>query len=106
MKKNKLMNSFYYAFKGIGFAWQERNFKLHVLSSILALSVAYILLCIGVVLMAEVFNTAIEKIIDLVSPDHSAKAGAIKDLAAAAVLLISIVVAIVAVIIFTPYIFK
>ncbi len=117
MKKNKLKNSFYYAFKGIGFAWQERNFKLHILSAILALSISFILkisniewciilLCIGIVLMAEVFNTAIEKIMDMVSPEHNPKAGIIKDLSAAGVLIISIVAAVIAVIIFTPYFLK
>jgi len=117
LKNKNVLNSFYYAFQGINIVWKERNFKLHILSAILAISMAYILkisniewcivlLCIGIVLMAEVFNTTIEKIVDMVSPEHNPKAGIIKDLAAAAVLIISIVAAVIAVIIFTPYFLK
>lgn len=116
MSKNSILNAFKVAFKGIVLAWNERNFKFHIGSTIFALFLGFffhitatewslILLCIGVVLAAETFNTAIEKIVDFISPEYHIKAGQIKDLAAAAVLLISIVVAIIGVIIFLPYFF-
>ncbi len=117
MKKNKLILSFKFAFKGINFAFQERNFKLHIGSTVLVLILGFyfqinaiewciILLCIGSILAAEVLNTAIEKIVDFISPQYNKKAGMIKDLAAAAVLILSIVAAIIGVIIFAPYVLK
>jgi diacylglycerol kinase (ATP) len=54
-------------------------------------------------LAAEGFNTAIERLVDLVSPDYHPIAGAVKDIAAGAVLLCAIASAIVGTIIFLPY---
>lgn len=59
---------------------------------------------IGLVLAAEIFNTAIETLTNLVSPQHNSLAGKTKDLAAAAVLVAAITAAIVGLIIFIPYI--
>ena len=61
-----------------------------------------IAMLIGSVLAAELFNTAIEKLTDLVSPDKHPQAGLVKDLAAGAVLVIAIVAALVGAIIFIP----
>ena len=44
-----------------------------------------ILLCCGAVLCAELLNTAIETIVDLVSPEYHPLAGRAKDIAAAAI---------------------
>ncbi len=55
------------------------------------------------VVSMELINTAIEEIVDFVSPGRHEKAGKIKDLAAAAVLIVSIVAFIIAIIIFIPY---
>ncbi len=49
-----------------------------------------LVLVIGLVWTAEFFNTAIETIVDLVSPEHHQLAGIAKDLAAAAVLTASL----------------
>ena len=62
-----------------------------------------ILICIGMVLGMEVINTAIEEIVNFISPEYHLNAGRIKDLAAAAVLIVSIVAFIIALIIFLPY---
>jgi diacylglycerol kinase (ATP) len=62
-----------------------------------------VILCFGIVLAAEGFNTAIERLVDLVSPDYHPIAGAVKDIAAGAVLLCAIASAIVGTIIFLPY---
>ena len=56
----------------------------------------------GLVIMAELFNTAIEVLVDLVSPEIHPKAKIVKDLASAAVLVAAIVAAIVGLIIFIP----
>jgi diacylglycerol kinase (ATP) len=51
---------------------------------------AIILLTCFVVLSAEIFNTAIEKICDFIHPEFDEKIGIIKDIAAGAVLILAI----------------
>ncbi len=97
----KLFRSFYFAFKGLKAVWSERNFKLHIVSVCLVLlshlllnysPIEWIILiiCMAMVLAAEIFNTAIEELVNLVSPEKNEKAGKIKDMSAAAVLILSI----------------
>ncbi len=62
-----------------------------------------LIFCIGLVWMAETFNTALETITDLVSPEQNLLAGKTKDLAAGAVLLAAITAAVIGLIIFVPY---
>lgn len=98
---NKFFKSFIYAFKGIKQLLLERNFKLHLISMLLVALSTFIfnytidewmvlIICIVTVLAAEGFNTAIEKLVDLVSPEYNEKAGKVKDISAAAVLIVSI----------------
>jgi diacylglycerol kinase (ATP) len=54
------------------------------------------------VLSLEAANSAIEKLVDLVSPEKNQLAGLVKDLAAAAVLIGSIIAIIVATLVFYP----
>ena len=61
-----------------------------------------ILICIGMVLSMEAANSAIEKLVDLVSPQKNHLAGWIKDIAAAAVLIASIMALLIAAMIFLP----
>lgn len=60
--------------------------------------------CIGAVMAAEAFNTAIERLVNLVSPQWHPIAGEVKDIAAGAVLICAIAAAIIGLIIFIPYI--
>jgi len=62
-----------------------------------------IILCSGVVIAAELFNTAIEKLVDLVSPQQHPVAGQVKDIAAGAVLVCAATAAIIGLIVFIPY---
>lgn len=57
----------------------------------------------GLVVVSELFNTAIEQLTNLVSPDFSKQAGLVKDIAAAAVLIAAIIALIVGCIIFYPH---
>ena len=57
------------------------------------------------VLIAELFNTAFEVLVNLISPEHDSKAGIIKDLAAGAVLITAFFAVIIGLIIFLPKIF-
>jgi len=63
-----------------------------------------ILLCIGLVFILEIINTAIETLVDLVQPHHDPLAGKIKDIAAGAVLVGALTAAITGMIIFIRYI--
>jgi diacylglycerol kinase len=58
---------------------------------------------IGLVVTAEIFNTSIETLTNLVSPQHNPLAGKTKDLAAAAVLVAATTAAIIGLAIFLPY---
>jgi len=110
----KRILSFKYAFKGIWIvASSEINFQIHIAAAIAVLLLGFyldvaasewlvVLLCFGAVMAAEAFNSAIEKMVDLVSPDFDLKAGKIKDVAAGAVLITAIVAAIIGYIIFIP----
>jgi diacylglycerol kinase (ATP) len=60
---------------------------------------------IGLVWTSEGLNTAIEAVVDLVSPEYHELAGRAKDLAAGAVFCASIAAAIIGLLIFWPRIF-
>ncbi|MCG8320961.1 MAG: diacylglycerol kinase family protein [Cytophagales bacterium] len=98
----KSLRSFTYAFNGLREVTRnENNFRFHLLAAALTLSLAFhfpitttewlfIILFIGLVTMAEVFNTALEKLVDWQSPERNPRAGQIKDMAAGAVMLASV----------------
>lgn len=110
LRKNR--KSFGYAFKGIGYLLRyENNFKYQVFAAIVTIGLGFflgldtfewllIIIMIGLVLMAEASNTALEKFLDVLHPEIHPTVAKAKDLAAGAVLLISITAAIVGVIIF------
>ena len=64
------------------------------------LSWAIVLICCGMVIAGELMNTALETVVDLVSPEFHPLAGRAKDIAAAAVWTLSIVAAIVGIFVF------
>lgn len=70
------------------------------------LELCVLLFCISSVIAAELINTSIEVNVDMTMPERNEKAGNAKDLAAAAVLVVSIVSAIIGCIIFLPKIFS
>ena len=112
----KSIKSFRYAFKGIYQVFRyENNAKIHSIATLLVLATGWyvhltkrdwlwIALCICLVWMTESLNSAIEKLVDLVSPDHHPVAGKVKDMAAGAVLLAALFSVITALIIFSDYI--
>lgn len=113
----KLFNSFKFAFQGLWLAGKEQpNLRIHLFVSFLVVSLAFyfdvtkvewcvILLCIGLVISLELLNSAIEGFVNLVSPERQPKAGNIKDIAAAAVLVAAIISSIVGLLIFSSYLF-
>jgi len=106
-----------FAFNGLRrFFREEHNAWVHLLATLVVVFLAWWLeatrlecialaICTGMVWMAEIFNTSIERIMDHLSPGRSNKVKYIKDLAAAAVLVASIVSAVSAFIIFIPKFF-
>jgi len=114
IKTKKLINSFKYAGEGIVSSFKsERNMKIHmfimlivILAGILLkLSAIEWIICVllfGIVISAELFNTALETIVDMVSPEKNEKAKLAKDVSAGAVLVVAIGAAIVGSIIFIP----
>ena len=111
----KRIKSFGYAFKGIASLLKRgHNAWIHCIA-IFVVTLAglhfgitrtewcIVCLCFGMVLAAEGFNTAIERLVDLVSPDFHPVAGDVKDVAAGAVLICAIAAAIIGMIIFIPY---
>jgi diacylglycerol kinase (ATP) len=63
----------------------------------------WLVFSIGLVLVVESLNTAIEQLCDFIHPDHHKKIGLIKDVAAGAVGMAALFAFIVAVFIFYPY---
>jgi len=110
----KRLKSFTYAFKGlILFLKTEHNAWLHLAAAFLVICLGFALKIsnydwcllsgsIGMVFITEAFNTAIEKLTDVVSPEHSEKAGMVKDIAAGAVLIASMVALVTGALIFIP----
>lgn len=111
----KRIKSFGYAFKGIAsLLKREHNAWIHCIAIIVVTLAGLhfgitrtewciVCLCFSMVLAAEGFNTAIERLVDLVSPDFHPVAGDVKDVAAGAVLICAIAAAIIGMIIFIPY---
>lgn len=108
------VKSFSFALEGIFQAFKkEPNLRIHTTIAVLAIVVATFLkfntyellalvLTIFLVLTLEFLNTAIEALVDLVSPEVKAEAKIAKDISAAVVLLASILAFIVGTILFVP----
>jgi diacylglycerol kinase len=113
----RMIKSFGFALAGIRYAFKTQpNFKFHVLAMSLVVIFGWylklkasewlwIVFAVALVLVTELLNTAIETLVDLVSPTYHIKAGIAKDTAAAAVLLAAIAAATIGLVIFIPKIF-
>lgn len=107
-----LVQAFLCAIRGLLYVLStQRNVKIYSVFIALALILGFLLqisinawlavvLCIAVVLAAESVNTAIESLVDLVSPEYADLAKQAKDCAAAAVLVCAIGSLIVGVIVY------
>ncbi|MFA8342470.1 MAG: diacylglycerol kinase family protein [Rhodothermaceae bacterium] len=114
----KRIKSFYYAWNGIKYTVKsQHNMWIHLIIMCLTLVLGVffelnflewglIFLAVGIVLLSEIFNTAIELIIDILFPEYNKKAGLVKDLAAGAVLVAAITSVIIGLLVFLPKIFN
>ena len=112
----KILNSFKYAIQGFFYAFKtEKNMKIHTLAMFIVIvlgiwlklnPIQWCLIVVAIVLVisAELFNTAIETVVDMISPEKNEKAKIAKDISAAAVLAVAIGAAIIGIIIFIPII--
>lgn len=117
-KIRKLGRSFSYAFQGINTAVKdERNLKIHIgiglvvlmLGGWLTLSLiewVFILFAIGGIISLELLNTALERIVNLITEEYHPLAKQAKDIAAGAVLVYAILSVVIGVIIFLPKLIK
>ena len=99
----RFCRSFQYAWQGLVYCLKtQRNMRFHLLAAVIAVSLGYLLglsalemvvllLTIGLVVVAEMLNTAVEKIVDLICPQVHPLAKAAKDTAAGAVLAAAII---------------
>ncbi|AQP52939.1 UDP kinase [Vagococcus penaei] len=116
IKKNQhIYQAIYYALNGIRCTIKsERNMRYHLILGVIVLVLGFVfqvsriewlflISCIGLVLFAEMLNTAIETTVDLVTNQtYHPLAKKAKDIAAGAVLIISLYALIVGIIIFLP----
>lgn len=112
--KNPLLKNFDFAFEGLKTAFTNgRNFRIQVVMGALAIILGLFLhidpfewldltLVIASVLILELMNTAIEAIVDIVSPEIQPRAKIAKDVAAASVLVASIAAIFIGAFLFLP----
>ena len=110
----RLAKSFGYAFAGFKKSFKEEaNMKIHVMMAFLVIICAFLfkvsriewiilLFAIVLVIASELLNTSIENLVDLVCKEQNNKAGLIKDVSAAFVMVFAITSAIIGLIIFIP----
>jgi len=114
---NRFIKSFGYAFSGIKYAFRtQTNFKVHTFLFLLVVLAGWyfdlsepewiwVVVVSGLVFVTELANTALEAVVDLISPEYHEKAKIAKDVAAACVLLAAISAMAIGLIIFIPKIF-
>ena len=117
-KPRSFIRSFSFAVSGILTAVkQERNMRFHLLGSIFVLFISFyfsisktewlfILFAIGGMLALELVNSAIERVVDLASPEYHPLAKQAKDIAAGAVFVFAILSIVVGVFIYMPYLLR
>ncbi len=101
-RPSTLLESFNYAFQGLVYVFRrQRNIRVHVTIAIVVLlgalffdltrlELVAVLFAITLVFMAEMLNTAIEAVVDLVTSSFDPKAKIAKDVAAGAVLVAAV----------------
>lgn len=107
------LQSFGYALRGLKVVFAEPNAQIHLIAAAVAVALGVyfqisvmewvaVFFAIASVIGAEALNTAIEKTVDVASPEWQETAGQAKDAAAAGVLIFSIGAAAVGAVIFLP----
>lgn len=110
----RIIKSFKYALKGVYYCFkEEQNFRFHVISAIMVfilmfvlntsiLEKVFLILLVGLVIIAELINSIFERIVDIIKPRLHPYAKKIKDMMAAIVLIAALVSFVCGLIIFIP----
>lgn len=91
----------------------EQNLRLHSLAALVVVGVGFalplaawewtaIVLCVGLVISAECFNTAVERLADRISREQDPLIGQAKDCGSAAVLVLAVTAAVVGGVVLGP----
>ena len=115
IKIKRLYKSFTYAFRGLGKTLkEEQNLQIQSIAGLVVIILGWyfrieveewliLILVIGLVILMEIINSAIERITDVLKPRLDNYVKEIKDIMAAAVMLASVIAVTVGLIIFLPY---
>lgn len=118
IRLEKLKKSFFYAMKGLVYTFRrEQNFRLEVFIAIIVILAMFflglrssekivVLLLITFILTLEMFNTIIERFLDLLKPRLDTQVKLLKDIMAGAVFLASLGALVIGVMVFYPYLFE
>ena len=118
IKVGRLLKSFVYAFRGLIKTFhEEQNLRIQTAIAIIVIIAAWyfnvskaewliLILTIGIVILAEIINTAVELVTDVLKPRIDGYVKIIKDVMAAAVMMSSIIAVIIGVVVFWPYLFS
>jgi len=102
-KKQSLCKAVGFALNGMKYFFlRERNGQIQAVVTVVVMSLGFctgvniteaclLLLCCGVVLCAEIINCAIERLCDMVQEEYHPVIKIVKDVAAASVLMVSVV---------------
>jgi diacylglycerol kinase len=113
-KSPDLFSSFRNAFSGLGYALRtQRNARIHLAFTLLASAAGLwlglsleqwclIILSIGMVWMAELSNTVLENVVDLLSPEYSILAKTAKDVKAGVVVVASLAAVLIGLLVLGP----
>lgn len=118
IKKRTFIDSVKNCLDGINYVLaNEKNFVREIILGICAILMSYflqitriewiiVLLLINFVLIMELLNTALEKVVDLYTTKYNEIAKVVKDVASASVFLMSLFSAVIGFLIFMPYIIE
>ena len=113
----KRSNALRFAFDGLISSFKkESHMKIHSVCAFIVIATGFyfkispfewiaILFCIALVITLELINTAIEKLCDIAMPDQHPTIKYIKDISAAAVLVVSVFAVITGILVFKHYLF-
>ena len=113
---SRFFKSFQYSFQGLSYAYKnEQSMTIHMITSVVVITLGFLFkitptewiltfVIIGVVMGTELLNTAIEAVVDLVSPEKHYLAKIAKDTASAAVFVYSMIALVTGLMVFMPYI--
>ena len=114
----RLIKSFKYAFKGLFKTFkEEQNLRIQSIAACFVVFLAiyfnitrtewmFLVFVIGLVILMEIANSAIERVTDILKPRIHDYVKEIKDIAAAGVMVASLIALVIGILIFWPYLTK